>query len=779
MGKISKLIQSNIRKDAKQTVSFFLIIVLATVLLYTGLMTFFGYQSLFESKVKELNTPNILAVIESQETEKINQCLEKVQGIQEYEYTDMIHAVIINEVDGEDNVGDILFQRYSDFGVSDKPNMVEVSEKEYDNAIYLPLVCKYYWDSELDQEFSCQIGDEEYTFMIAGFYERMLTGGNGVYRYSMFVNDKDFERISQNPEAHNNTAYFTMIDETEDDEVVSVRIAKELGKENISTFNITRTDGEFARTYLSDIISSVFIIFSLIVAAITLMVINFRISNSIEQDIRNIGVQKAIGYTSKQIRGAIVLQFAMVTTVAVALGIGFSYIVLPLVEGMIRTEAIVVWNYGIDFRCVGMTCGILIVSAIVVSLLSTKKIQVLQPVIALRQGLSNHNFKKNHFPLENSKGPIGCLLAWKSVFQSARQNILLVITMIVIGFAMEFILMFGYNVIFDDTRLMRLLSSNHENALVYLSDETIMEEISEMEGVEKVYKYNSEMYAMAGDYQIYIESTEDFDDFRYTSIYEGRAPKHDNEIAIAGNVAKRLNVNVGDEIEITSGAYTEKFIIVGLTQTTSGAGWACYITEEARINRLHIPMNYTITCVSLTGGPGEAQIDKTDDFIEELKDTYGEQIIGAYNTDFSLYSRDNSLLQLMKILIVVICALILLLIVLVIHLVMRTVVIRRQQEFGIEKAIGFTSGQIRRQLALETMSVSMVGNIVGVIVGSLFSNKLVTLLFQGFGVMQADFLVPETVGIVAVVGLAVFVYGITYFVSKSVKKISAYRLISE
>lgn len=779
MNKISKLIKSNIRKDLKQTLSFFVIIVFATVLLYTGLMTFFGYRTLFYEKTEELNTPDVLGVVESRDVSLINDCLDKVEGIADYSHTDMIHAVITNKIDGEDNVRDILFQRYSDFGVCDKPNMVEESSKEYDNAIYLPLVCKYYWDSELDTEFTCIIGDEEYTFMIAGFFERMLTGGNGVYRYSIFLNDLDYETISENPESHNNTAYFVRVEEGQDDEIISTRIAKELGNAGISTFNITMSDGEYARTYLSDILSAIFIIFSLIAAAITLLVINFRISNSIEQDIKNIGVQKAIGYTSRQIRSAIVLQFMMVTLLAVMLGVGLSYFVLPILESTIRTEAIVVWEYGFDISCFGITVALLVISAILVSMLSTRKVKELQPVTALRQGLSNHSFKKNYLPLESSKGPLGMLLAFKSVFQYIRQNVLLMVMMIGIGFALVFVLVFGYNTLIDDTRLMKMLSSNHENVLMYISDEKIMDDIAKMEEVKRVYRYNSEMLAMIGDYQVYLESTDNFDDFRYSSIYKGRAPKYDNEIALSGNVAKRLGVDVGEEIEITYGSYKEKFIIVGLNQTTSGSGWACFITEEARINRLHIPLNYTCLNIALEGGVGKEHIETTDEFISKIKNIYEDSIIGVYNLDNQLYGGDNSLLQLMKILIFVICGLVLLLVTLVINMIMKTVVIRRQQEFGIEKAIGFSSGQIRRQLALETMSVSIVGNIPGVIMGCMFSNKLISLLFGSLGVKRAEFIVPVAVGLIAVFGLAMFIYGITYLVSRGVKKVSAYKLISE
>ena len=778
MNKIFNLIKSNIRKDAKQTISFFFIIIFASALLYIGFITARGYQSLWDIKVKECKTPHILAVVESKDTKTIGKCMDNVQGVAEYACTDMIHTVITNEVRGDDNIGDILFQPYSDFGVCDNPGMVELSENTYENAIYLPIVCKYYWDSELDTEFKCTIGDEEYTFMVAGFFERMMTGGNGVYRYSMFVNEKDYERISANPTSHNNTAYFIKIDENEDDARVSVRITKELGKKDINTFNIISSDAEFARMHLPDILSSVLIAFSLIAVVVTLLVINFRISNSIEQDIKNIGVQKAIGYTSIQIRLAIILQFALVTAAASAIGISLTYLVLPAWEQLIRTEAISVWEYGIDWLCIAATAGLLTFAAIAVSFFSTRRINKLQPVTALRQGLNVHNFRKNHFPLDKSKGSLGMLLPFKAIFHWGKQSILLMVMMIAIGFTTAFVIAFGYNAIIDDSRMMRLLSANHENATVFITDDDIIPEIAAMEEVEKVYRYNSEMAAAIGDYQVILESTDDYSDFKFDGIYEGRAPKYDNEIVISGNIKKYMKVELGEEIEVSCGAYTEKFLIVGLTQTTSSMGWGCYITEEARINRLHIPLNYTHLCVALKGGFGSECVDNTDDFITKLKDKYGEKVIGAINIDFTLYE-DNSLLAMMQGIVFVFAVLILLFVTLIINLIIKTVTVRRQHEFGIQKAIGFTSRQIRRQLAMEIMSVSVVGNIIGAILGCYFTNKIVSLIFSRFGVMKADFLVPVSVGIVSVIGLAVFIFAITYLISANIKKISAYKLISE
>ena len=51
-----------------------------------------------------------------------------------------------------------------------------------------------------------------------------------------------------------------------------------------------------ARTMTSSIGSMIIIGFSMIIVAVVLVMVKFRIGNTIEEEIRNMGVQKAIGY---------------------------------------------------------------------------------------------------------------------------------------------------------------------------------------------------------------------------------------------------------------------------------------------------------------------------------------------------------------------------------------------------------------------------------------------------------------------------------------------------
>ena len=116
---------------------------------------------------------------------------------------------------------------------------------------------------------------------------------------------------------------------------------------------------------------------------------------------------------------------------------------------------------------------------------------------------------------------------------------------------------------------------------------------------------------------------------------------------------------------------------------------------------------------------------------------------------------------------------------LVIKLLLKTIFIRKEKEFGIKKAVGFTSRQLRLQLALSLFPVSLIAALAGAVLGFFLVNPLVSVVLGGFGIASADFLIsPALIGI-TILAIAVLVFGMTYLMSGGMKKVSAYNLIQE
>ena len=79
-----------------------------------------------------------------------------------------------------------------------------------------------------------------------------------------------------------------------------------------------------------------------------------------------------------------------------------------------------------------------------------------------------------------------------------------------------------------------------------------------------------------------------------------------------------------------------------------------------------------------------------------------------------------------------------LVIVLSLNLLVKTMIIKKQKEIGIKKAIGFSSSELRKELILSMLPQIAVGAIAGSIVGCLTSNKILAALLSTMGVMRSN-----------------------------------------
>ena len=157
---------------------------------------------------------------------------------------------------------------------------------------------------------------------------------------------------------------------------------------------------------------------SLLLLLVSLVVVNFRIRNSVEEEIRNIGALKALGYTSRQLIGAFLAQFLLLALGGVLLGILCSLPVLPGLAAMFASQTGIVWNNPFSPLAAGMT--LLAVEALVgaVAFLSAVRIRRLPPIVALRTGLQTHSFRRNPLPLDRGNRPLTLSLAGKQMARS-------------------------------------------------------------------------------------------------------------------------------------------------------------------------------------------------------------------------------------------------------------------------------------------------------------------------------------------------------------------------
>ena len=118
-------------------------------------------------------------------------------------------------------------------------------------------------------------------------------------------------------------------------------------------------------------------------------------------------------------------------------------------------------------------------------------------------------------------------------------------------------------------------------------------------------------------------------------------------------------------------------------------------------------------------------------------------------------------------------------VVFVIRLLLKTVFIRKEREFGIKKAVGFTSTQLRYQLSLSLMPTTIIAAITGSVAGHILLNPLFTLILGGYGIRNANLLLQPLLIPITVISVTLLVFVFSFIMSGRMKKLSAYKLIQE
>jgi putative ABC transport system permease protein len=299
----------------------------------------------------------------------------------------------------------------------------------------------------------------------------------------------------------------------------------------------------------------------------------------------------------------------------------------------------------------------------------------------------------------------------------------------------------------------------------------LMEDIVKLDGVTNaiIVDWRSIIY---DNQSLQVSIMQDFAQIINNQTYAGRNPEHPNEVVISGMLGEANGRKIGDTITLSLGDRYEEYIITGFFQSTNNLGRESLLTAEGY--RLLDPYYKEGTIIiSMTG---DADVDA---FVETLELRYGEKLFNIRNDrEFMamIIGPITAGIHIMSVMFVIVNALI---IVFILFLVVRTLIMRRKKELGIQKAIGFTTFQLMNQMALSFVPVAIVGTAIGSFATTLTLNDSVGLLLRSMGIMKVDYIIPMPIIVTAPVLICVLTYAVSMLVSMRIKKISAYALITE
>ncbi len=501
----------------------------------------------------------------------------------------------------------------------------------------------------------------------------------------------------------------------------SIRDASESGSSELSTAFMsvyTRSTQPFCLTMSSDLSQAYQLtaFFPFVFFAVAILVILTTISAIIVKDRTQIGTLKAVGVTQGEIFGYYILMTLFLVMLGTLIGAVVGPFLLPtlmqikytMLYNLVPLTYVFPWGYAI------LTALVFLGVSALVTYLVTRKEVLLMPSESMRpapphlvgKGASKKSKIKTNVTLLSLKMALRNIKV--SLFKSA---------MVVVGVAgCTALLVCGYGIEDSINHSVSIDFANYMTSDVSVSLQGPLTKEGIDEAVDPLLKYLAVDESGVPEVQGYTRSTSTitFDDRSYNSFYCLLEPDsysfvnldfdHD-KVAVSSKVESRLGVKAGDSITFTVGVnrYTAEIAEIFEAFTFHGVvlyGDAPFLGEVG-----------TYTGIYLNAAPDVSE----DQLAEAASETIGGVSSTQTSEDMMSYVGEimASALQLTG----AIKAFAILLAIVVLYNLALLNFRERQRDIATLKVLGFSRAEIALSLLFETMLLTLVGVVVGMVLG--------------------------------------------------------------
>ncbi len=744
MKKVSTLTLHNLNKAKGQYISFGVFICLTAFIINIALVlafqTFNAYDGLFD----KLETADINFIIpQIQDNEELLTEVEEIDGVSIVEkHEGVFSQVTVREFAGSDFDMNTVFYNLDEERMLNLLDITEYSGKS-DSSVFIPMYMKELGGFAEGSSIVYSIDGKEHAYDIGGVVQEMQYGNYGTGMIGGYFPEAVYEDFADEYCDNVIAEYSLKITGTADLSETKNTISEILKEKGIALLNISDRDAsKQTRTMVCTLLIVIFLALAAIILVVSIFLSNFRIRSAIEGELAQMGVLKAVGYTSNLIIASTIVPYMLVGIAATVIGITLSYAVLPFVAGILAIQS--GFSYTPDFDIMALLIVILTLTLAILlfSYISAGKIHRLEPINAIR-GITGD--------------------------ESAGQSILLFIVSFGIMVLLSFAGTLLYNVNIKPDNFMNTLSEEIPSVIFTAEEEkmTELKELLESDSRVRLFMEYASVPVSYEDGSLTAFVCEDFSKATNDICYEGKSPAKDNEIAVGNAISDGFPI--GSEIELTVGGQSEDYLVTGYIQSVNNAGAVCQLTSEG-----YEKIGDTTNSVNVF------LYDKNaDEFIKEYEENHDAVIKSSVNFEKMSENGQMMYMSIVSVIVMILFVISVLMVLLVLYVIVNSMISRRRQEFGIYKAIGYTNRQLTIKTALEFMPVVAVASIISVIAGMWYLPAMNKTVFSLIGAVKNHFEISVWILIVFAGMFTAVAFVTSVLLSTPIKKITAYSLLKD
>lgn len=787
--KYQSLVKAGIKQHKGSLFGIFFLIFLVSLSLGTILTVWANSGSYIQQEIDRAGFGNLTAWVSN--VPNLQTLIDEISALEEIskvEPQNIIYANYTINNQESDSEGQLISykadNRYHFFtegfsGYLDYPPQIMPGE------IYIsPSIISMFGVSVGDKiTFPIARNGNTFTFTIKGYYEDPFMGSSLIGMKSFLICENDYQEITEiiknsgidglarigamlhifMPE---NTSRFI-------DNTITISELNHIINENTHL----QTYAEFVHSkhaiygfmlILQNAFSGLLLAFVFVLLFSTIIALSHTLINNIEADFANMGILKTVGYTSADLQRIQLIQYLLPICIGILTGLTFiipvshfiSRVTITITGVLIPTKLPV-------FKCITAYFIIFLLLALFISL-KTSSIKAITPIKAIKKNTKISIFYPNKTLPIQKKG-LYLSLAFRQLITGARWYTGACIVAILLVFFTSLIGRIDIWLGADGKGMMDAFNPAEHDIGVQ-----IFGNLTQKETEQIILRYtdimDSYLLAMPGvavngvDYTANVISEPD----RF-HIMDGKSCMADNEIVLTEFVAADLGVKIGDSLTVKGNIGAAEYIVSGIYQCANDMGGNIGISREGYLKIGQD--NPQIWCIHyFLSNP---KVKPT--IIEDLETTYGGDIHIHENSWPGLYG----IIAAMQGLILFMYGMVALFSFTVTTMAGSRILQSEQKDFGIYKAIGFTTKKLQLTFALRFGVMAVFGSIIGTILAAVITDPLVSFIMKLAGISNFS----SSPGILniffpSIIVICFFIL-FAYLAAGKIKKVNLMILISE
>lgn len=775
---------NNIKKKKSDVAVLFFLIILATLLLYASISILTNTSKVIDKKYEEFNTADFFYMTGSKDA-KIIDVFTRQEEVEEVEKTDSIYLFSTKyyseKTKEKEELSFILGAMEEENKICRIP-AIDEDKKQY-QSILLPYYLNADGSYEIGDKIYLTLGNHEYEFEVLGFVEDPLFATPlNVSIYKCYITKDCMNDILEKETALENSLwseYKVKLRKGEssvdfEDKIMPILTRDVSDLSNYINYGLNYESMKGGDAILSNIAMGVILVFSILLILIALIVIRFSVHNFIEENLKNIGILQASGYTSAQLKLASVMEMACITLAGTFIGILAGNISGGFVGSLQASMIGIRWEQEFDRMAAAISVFLVFSITIMVTFSVSRIYGRITVLDALRGGIHTHNFRKNYLSFETCLLPKEIILGCKSILSEKAKNISILCILVFLGFTGCVAFSLYQNFVLDNTMLLKLTGIERGLAIVNGENtEQIGKEAEKWDEINKVLYYDLiDINITYGNKQetVPCDVWKEPSQLEYETVVVGRLPKYENEIVLTTSISERLGATVGDVVYVKGSGEKKDYIVSGIDQKINNMGLKALMTSEGQ-KRLNGQKNISMIYLFTKEGVSFKEIEKR--LLDEF--SHINVIDVKKQTEASLSGVSMG----MMLICVVFLTITILIVSMVVVLLVKGKVMRERKNYGIYKALGFTTGQLILQTIMSNLPVISLGAVLGAIFAVFLIDPLVTTSFAFCGIRKCNMEINPVWPIVTVIGIVLITISVSFLCSLKIRKIEPVKMLME